>query len=68
MIFFMCVVSIQFQTTLGNNLKKKKKKKKMAVCVSDTLVTLKQDQRNQTWYQSVDLKQSYNKAKFARTR
>ena len=43
-------------------------KKQFVVYDSDTPVTLKQGQRNQTWYKLVDPKQGYYNAKFEEPR
>ena len=42
-------------------------RKQLAVYDSDTTVTFEQGKGHQTWYELVDYKQGYNKAKFEKS-
>ena len=58
----MDLFNVHMQRKVGEN------QEQFAVVDSDTLVTLKHSQGHQTWYELVDPKQGYKKAKLKKPR
>ena len=65
----MYVATIQSLNYTGQELKQQQRQQqntRFAIYAFYRLVTLKQGQRNQTWYRSIDPKQGYHHVRFER--
>ena len=65
-LYMTCLMSVATILLINYTGKESREKIQFAVYISDTPVTLKEGEGDQTWYESVDHKQDYNHAQFER--